>query len=195
MSKNFLNMFGAAFHAERVSEPGCSEKKICYPGAIIDALVEGIGIEFFPDNGESWFATFASGDMSPNAASFAGTHPNKSHAVIVSKGEGYVVNVSNPADWEELSIRPIMGVAVGKSAEVIVLWDFIRMLCLDETGVRWKTPSISWDGIKDVSVLDDCVQATIWDAPTSKNVIAKIAIADGSLLGGASSPELLGIET
>lgn len=193
MNKTFLNIFKASYHAECVSEPVCSEKIFCYPGAIPNAHTKGVGVEFFPDNAEPWFATFANGDISPNAITFAGTHPNKSHAVIISKGIGYIVDSSNPEDWEELTIQPIMGVAVDEQANILVLWDFIRMICLDEKGVRWKTPSISWDGIKDVTIIGDCIQATIWDAPASKNAITNIAIKDGKLLGGASSPELLGI--
>jgi hypothetical protein len=193
MIEGFHNVFNAGFHAERLPEPICSNITFCYPGAIPDARVDGVGIEFFPGNGDPWFATFARGNISPNSANFAGAHPNGTHAIVVSKGEGYIVNVSDPIDWKEIPILPIMGVLADELAGVVILWDFVRMICLDKTGIRWKTPRISWDGIKGVSLDEGRVQATIWDAPTSKYVTAYVAIANGELLGGASSPELMGL--
>ncbi len=193
MNSEFQNTFNALFRAWRASDPDCSKAIICYPGAIADARVEGVSVEFFPDSGDPWFGTFQNGDLSPNSVSYSGAHPNRTHAVVVSKGEGYIVNVFNPPEWEEIPIRPIMGVLVDELAGVMIAWDFVRMICLDRTGVRWKTPSISWDGIKDVSLAEGCVQATIWDAAASKEIVAKVAIADGKILGGAASPELIGI--
>jgi hypothetical protein len=85
-----------------------------------------------------------------------------------------------------------MGVLSLPHREVVIAWDFVRMVCLDDKGVRWRTPSISWDGIKDVAQDEDHVVAKIWDSPASKFKAVRIAIADGALNGG-SSPELYGV--
>ena len=192
MNIAFKDDFGANYRADVVSSPACPGLRFCYPGAIEGGRVDGIGIEFFPDEGEAWFASFSNGDISPNAISFAGSTPSRNKALVISKGEGYVVDATNPREWFELPVRPVMGVLCLPHHRVIIVWDFVRMVCVDTKGIRWRTPSVSWDGIKNVTQDGEHVVAKVWDAPTSSFTTARIAIADGALDGG-SSPELIGV--
>jgi hypothetical protein len=191
MSIAFKNDFGANYRAQVVSWPTRPSRCFSYPGAIEGGRVDGVGIEFTPDGGEVWFASFSSGDISPNAISFAGSTPSRTKALVISKGEGYVVDAINPQEWFELPLRPVMGVLCLPHDQVIVVWDFVRMVCVDN-GIRWRTPSVSWDGIKEVAHDGQQIVAKIWDAPTSSFGTVRIAIADGALNGG-SSPELIDI--
>lgn len=149
MSRNFEDNFGASYQANVVTEPDCARLGLSYPGAVKGGWVDGIGVEFFPKQGEPWFGTFASGNLSRNAVSFAGSCPDKDRAIVISKGEGYLVNAFHPNEWEEIPLRPLMGIESDSKQQVVVVWDFARVLCIDNDGIRWKTPSISWDGIKD----------------------------------------------
>ncbi|MPM97473.1 hypothetical protein SDC9_144646 [bioreactor metagenome] len=190
MSILFKNEFVANYHANVVGGLSSLEHRFCYPGATKGGRVNGIGIEFYSDGGEAWFGSFAEGDISPNAVSFAGTTPALSKALVIAKGEGYLVDVGNPEDWFELTVRPVMGVLCLPHFDSILAWDFVRMICVDSKGIRWRTPSISWDGIKDVVLDNNDIVAKVWDAPTSTFQTARIAIADGTVNGG-SSPELV----
>lgn len=71
---------------------------------------------------------------------------------------------------------------------VNVVWDFVRMVCIDCHGVRWKTHSISWDGIKDVFIRNGEVHANIWDAPNSCFNAARVNLDNGSVIGGSCPP-------
>lgn len=188
MNNLFKDNFGARFHADLVSAPESAKTQVCFPGAIQGGWVEGLGVEFFPEDGPPWYGSFARGDLSRNAVNFAGSCPDKTSALIVAKGEGYIVSSSDPKQWSELPLRPVMGVIADAGEELIVVWDFVRMVCIDCHGVRWKTHSISWDGIKDVFIRNGEVHANIWDAPNSCFNAARVNLDNGSVIGGSCPP-------
>ncbi len=102
-----------------------------------------------------------------------------------------MVNVENPTEWTELPLIPIVGVVSDTEQQVMIVWDFVRMLCIDQTGIRWKTPSISWDGISDVTINGSFVHATVWDSPGGQYSTAEVDIKTGCVTGGKSSPDQL----
>lgn len=110
--------------------------------------------------------------------------------MIVSLGDGYLVDPENPDLWQTLPLQPVKGVLVDVPLGVIVLWDFIRFVCIDREGVRWRTPSLSWDGFRDVEIVEGVVVASAWDASLNARRKLQIAIGDGTAIGGAS-PELV----
>jgi hypothetical protein len=188
MSKPFEDHFVASYHASVVTEPECAQMSLCYPGAVKGGWVDGLGVEFFPKEGEPWFGSFARGNLSKNAASFAGSCPDKTRAIVISKGEGYLVNVGQPSEWEAIPLRPLMGVKSDSERQIIIVWDFVHMLCIDQSGIRWKTGSISWDGIRDVTVHGDEIRASVWDAPNSCFSTATIHLVTGIVSGGKCPP-------
>lgn len=191
MSKLFEDTFGASYHASVVTEPDYALLILCYPGAV-EGLVEGLGVKFFPREGVPWYGTFASGSLSRNAVSFAGSCPDKVRAIVISKGEGYVVNVDQPDDWSSIPLLPVMGVVSDAEQQVIIAWDYIRMLCIDQNGIRWKTRRISWDGIKDVTVHSNEIRASVWDPPKGCFRAATIDLATGTVTSGLNPPPLDG---
>jgi hypothetical protein len=188
MNKQFEDSFGSTYHASVVSEPECAKLSLCYPGAVKGGWVEGVGVEFVPQEKEPWYGTFSRGQLSRNAINFAGSCPDRSRALVIARGEGYLVDVDQPDDWEEIPLRPLMGVEHSTEKGIIILWDFVRMMCIDRHGVRWKTLSISWDGIKDVVVCGKVVRASVWDAPNSCFCIATIELETGLVTGGKCPP-------
>ena len=152
-----------------------------------NAWVDGIGLEFFPEGGDPWYGTFASYKLSPNAVNGIWSLPHPDFALIISAGTGYVINVHHPAQCTEVSILPIMGVISSRESAVVLVWDYVRFICLDTDGLRWTSPRVSWDGIKEVSVRDGLVHALVWHAPENKHVQTRIDIQSGRVLEGAVS--------
>ncbi|MEX2112621.1 MAG: hypothetical protein WD845_05510 [Pirellulales bacterium] len=183
---HFSNRFAAAYHADVIAAPVRSTKRYCYPGAIENGEVHGIGVEFQPIGLEPWFATFAAGSISPNAVNVALYHPNPSEALVVSRGDGYVVDVSDPTRWSEVPRRPIMGLISIEEMGTIILWDFTKFVAIGADGIRWTTPHLSWDGIREVRREEDHLVGEVWDATKSSWARTSIAISDGSFEGGAS---------
>ena len=188
MIKQFEDQFGASYHAGVVTEPECAQLSLCYPGAMKGGWVDGLGVEFYPQEGGPWYGTFARGNLSKNAVSFAGSCPDRIRAMVISKGEGYLVNVGQPNECEEIPLRPVMVVKSDTDRQIIIVWDFCRMLCIDQNGIRWRTSSISWDGIKDVTVHGNEIRASVWDAPNSCFSTAFINLVTGIVNGGKCPP-------
>lgn len=184
---DFEYCFPAKYTARVVLAPRVAEWR-CYPGAVRGGRVAGIGVEFSLRNGNVWFASFAEGSISPTGLDFAGSAPGGG-ALVVSTGEGYLVDPENPEKWQAIPLQPIKGLLVEAQLGVVVLWDFTRFVCIDGEGIRWRSPSLSWDGFRDVAIVGEKVLASAWDAPTDTRIPVQIAVADGTADGG-SSPEL-----
>lgn len=164
----------------------------CFPGAIADGVVDGPIVQIVRghENEQPWVGTFADGDLSPNALTGIFTHPNPEWVCVVARGEAYIVNVSDPSQHESVNVVPVMGIVPVPSAGILVLYDFTRLVAFGAKGVKWRTPRLSWDGLRDVSFNGEKIVGTAWDSPGNRWVSFAIDPLNGSFVGGAS-PELL----
>jgi hypothetical protein len=158
----------------------------------LNCQVKGSIFEIAPysDGCDLWVGTFASGDLSPNALTGVYSHPSPKHLLVVAKGEAYIVNVDNPLEHDHLKLIPVMGVVQVPGEEVTVLYDFTRLEAYGVSGRRWQTPSLSWDGLRNVTNDGKFVVGEGWDSPNNLWVPFRVDARDGSFFGGAS-PELL----
>lgn len=185
----FQNLFEAeSFTARSFEDTDELLDCFAYPGALQDRWVDGLSLRICPRDGRPWVGHFLAGRESRNAASFCCDHPDGIHILVVSRGIGYVVSASNPQDWVELPLRPVMGVSVSVAARSVVLFDYTKMLVLMSDGEKWQTPSLSWDGLKDVEEKEGKILGKGWDAPTGKMVEFEVDIATRKCVGGAAPP-------
>lgn len=164
----------------------------CYPGGHANCQVDGPIFEIVPhkEGHEMWVGSFAWGDLSPNAASGVFSCPSPSELLVVARGEAYMVNVDNPSEHRHLKLIPVMGVIAVPDVSMIVLYDFTRLEGYGGSGRCWQTPSLSWDGLRNVKRAGHYIIGEGWDSPNDKWVSFRVNAADGSFTGGAS-PELL----
>lgn len=186
--------FSCAYDCTPLSEiPTSSARCIGFPDAIDGVCVNGpiLKIEPHNENCAKWIGTFAWGGLSPKAATGVFSHPSPTKLLVVAKGDAYIVDVENPTGQEPISVLPVMGVVAIKDAGIVVLYDYTRVDAYDENGRRWRTPSLSWDGIRDVAYDGEHVVGMGWDPAKDKWVPFAINPCDGSYTGGAS-PESRG---
>jgi hypothetical protein len=108
--------------------------------------------------------------------------------LVVAQGIAYVVSAQDPQDWGELPMRPVMGVCVSHKTRSVALFDYSKILVLTSDGNEWQTPSLSWDGLKDVNEIDGKIFGKGWDASTGKMVEFEVDIVARKCIGGASPP-------
>ncbi len=154
----------------------------CFPGCFQGGWVEGVVIEF-PEFG--WCGSFAFGDISPNAISGIYNYPDENKLLIVSNGQGFIVNVAHPDDTVELKEQPIMGVLFDEKRELVVIYDFVRFTAFNSAGRLWKTDALSYDGIKILEVLGNIIVSKSWSAPLNKWVEFRLDVLTGAYEGGA----------
>ncbi len=186
----FDRTFEPHFDVEFKDEPSDSVTEYCYPGAIEGGFVDGVSIEVIPGAGNPWFASFAQGDVSPSATSVVLAMRDGSGILVVSRGNAYLVATNNPHSWEQLKLLPVMGWCVSAGHRLVLLWDFSRVVAYGSSGLAWRTPSISWDGLSDHSIDENRVVFKVWNAPKESYEIASVDLATGTVECG-SSPELL----
>lgn len=125
---------------------------------------EKLILEILPDDGTNWYASFQSG-----CSEFSGVyqHPNRVDLIIISNGQGYIVNPENQ------QLLEIFGGEITEAIEfidsyAILFQDPSGFICYDETGFLWHNqefPSISIRQlyVKRILLMGECQRSTNTD--------------------------------
>ena len=178
--------FSPTWEVRLVKDPSPNLVEYCYPGAIKGGIVDGVFVEICPSTGDHWLASFSAGNKSPNAPSAVISMPNRDDIMVISCGEAYIVDAYEPRNWKHVKLMPVMGWGAIASRQMLLLWDFSRVIAFNGTGEIWKTPAISWDGITFVSADDDAATFDVWNAVTESHQEATVELKTGIVKGGAS---------
>ena len=161
-----------------------------YSGATKLGGKDGLLVKFANTLVGDWVGVFAFGYRSSTAISVVYSCPNRSRLCVVARGQGVIVCSDNPLSHEVIDLLPIMGVFPIPSPSLLVVHDFTRFVAYGTSGFLWETPSLSWDGIKSISVGNGVIRGMGWDVPTGKDIDFQISLRDGTFKGG-SSPDLI----
>ena len=187
LDTSFPHDYKAEFLAELPIVPA---RRWYYPGGTEAGGANGLIVRVSATDGEPWIGIFAFGRVSRSGVSGLYTSPRSGWMCVVSLGQGYLVNASDPRATETVHLTPVLGVLPAPSRNLLVFHDFTRLAAVGEAGVAWETPSLSWDGLSEVRVAGETVSGEGWDAPHDQWVSFEVALDSGRHRGG-SSPELL----
>lgn len=180
---NKSHTFKTAFEFKVIDSP--EETKLdfyCFPGALKGGWVVGAAVEFTQFG---WCGSFANGGISPKGITGVYSFPDENKLLIIAKGKGYLVNPSEPEATLELKELPIIGVFSSSKYSLIIIHDFVRFTAYGLNGVEWKTPPMSYDGIKIQTITDDVISGSAWSAPENKWLDFKLQMQTGAYEGGA----------
>ena len=181
--------FPHSYEVKVISErPGTSQGEHYFPS---EQEVGGdcTMIEVVPYGGPRWTGLFERGYKSPEALTGIFATPNEDELCVVASGEGYLVRASDPTNWEKVRSFPIRDVRLLNKEAIIVFADFTTLIAYNEKGVAWKTPEISWDGLKITEVTQGQIKGLAWDAPGAEEVRFYVDAKTGVCEGG-SSPQI-----
>ncbi|HKQ49964.1 MAG TPA: hypothetical protein VJZ71_17955 [Phycisphaerae bacterium] len=110
---------------------------------------EGFVVRFFPIEGDPWV-----GNFQPGLTSFrtAEAHPDGRRVIVISGGQGYVVDPNDRKAVDYLEAWYVYAVRVG---ELLILATPVDLEAIGPEGRRWKTPEISVDGLVELKVKAD----------------------------------------
>ena len=125
---------------------------------------EGYVIRFFKSDSSSWVANFQPGATDLNQYF---EYPTIRRVIVIAGGSGYIMSTE--------STEPI--ITFGDYInEILQLEDnsFIgcgncELIHFNETGIIWKSPRISWDDIKDLSIAGNIITGLSYD-PLDSNI-------------------------
>jgi hypothetical protein len=125
---------------------------------------EGYIVKFKKSDGEEWVANFRQGWTNYNNIFDL---PELNLIVVFAGGQGYIMNPEEqkPKMTFGLTIKDV----IQKEDRGLICSDGIHILLLDnKTGEIWKSDRISWDGIKDLKLVDNKISGQTYD-PTNSN--------------------------
>jgi hypothetical protein len=107
---------------------------------------------------------------------------NRSEVCVIASGAGYIVRADDPRQWQPVRCIPIRNAIAIPEQDLIVFADFTRLVAYGPDGPKWESARLSSDGLEDISVHDDRLLLTGWDAATQRHKRIAVRIADGSVV-------------
>lgn len=178
--------FPHEYEAEQLSElpSQSSVPHYYYPGASLAGGRDGLGVEVHPSVGQPWQGTFAFGQITPRGISGIFTTPEAKRVCVVSRGEGYFIDVENPIAWEPVRATPIVDVRPIKAQGIIVFANFTELVAYGDVGIKWRTRRLGYDGLRIVEATDDVIRGEFWDLATEAPAEFVVDLATGEARGG-----------
>ena len=109
---------------------------------------ETLLLEVLPDTGNNWVGIFQ-----PGHYEFSGVyqHPNSIDLIIVSRGQGYIINPESRQLLETFN-GCIFSVIDLPETYYILFQDASSLLCYDCSGFLWENTEIAWDSVRGLKV-------------------------------------------
>lgn len=144
----------------------------------------GTIVEFACESGSTWRASLPSGLTSLVRVLVMPGAPTR--AVVLSSGTVCVVDTEARRIVEQFGCT-ICEAVVTPLEDAIIFADDLTVLRYDTPGeVRWQSPRISWDGIKDIRVNEMSVHGLAYDVLEDRWEPFELDLYDGRVLAGMS---------
>lgn len=158
-----------------------------FPGAYRESGKDGVVVEVFNAKGQKWVGVFAFGMVSPKGVTGIYQLPDDRRFCVVSKGAAYIVNASDPNDWEEVTMLPILDVRCSESHKLLILSNYTELCAYGCQGMQWTTKRLSWHDLRIKDVNESEVVAEYWDILDQTFREVRVDLRDGSSAGGAKT--------
>jgi hypothetical protein len=110
---------------------------------------EGFVVRFHTSSGKEWVGNFVGGS---EGCSTTLEHPNGKWIVVISRGQGYVIDPETEALVETLA-DTIQDVVPCREIGGVVFGNGLGFVAIGPEGVLWRTRRIAWgDGVQNVRI-------------------------------------------
>ena len=127
----------------------------------LESQEEELLVEIILDSGINWIASFQ-----PGISEFSGiySHPNKIDLIIISKGQGYIINPENQKLLETFGGKITSKIeGIDKytkqyfptkriESPLILFVNNSYLICYDQEGLIWENTDISWNNIRKIKI-------------------------------------------
>ena len=136
-----------------------------------------------PIVGDVWSGSFECG---PEGISGFYPTPSPDTVCCILKGQGYWVPVLTPGSYQLIPVIPIKEVISIVEMKLIIFVNYTSITAFDETGLKWSTERLSWDGLKIDRIVDERIEGRGWDSPKGEYVPFTVQLDSGTSSGGSS---------
>lgn len=148
---------------------------------------DGVIVRVGPEGREAWVGVFAFGNFGKLGISRVFSMPAADKVCVVARGAGYIVSASSPADWEEVGAVPVIDARSALSVGAIAFATHTDVLAYGESGVKWRTKRLAWDGLKIIAVGDRTLVGEYWDIREERMRTFEVDLMTGAARGGVES--------
>ncbi len=148
---------------------------------------DGLLVLVTPEDVEPWTGMFAFGKLKAPGISRVLSWPDAEKVCVISRGAGYIVNVSDPVSWEPVMAVPIIDARAVPSAGLVVFSNLTELVAYGAAGVRWRTKRLAWDGLKIVELTELSIIGEYLDIRTETLKRFEVDLADGRGSGGVET--------
>jgi hypothetical protein len=145
---------------------------------------DGLLVSIQPNEAQSWLGIFAFGGYGPVIA--LSSTPDPDILFVVSRGAGYYIRADDPKAWTEIEHTIPTDIRIIPDRELIVLVDFTSIAAYNTDGLIWRTPRISWDGIRVTSIGAGYIEGLAWDPTMKERPKFRVNLDTGEHEGGSS---------
>lgn len=121
---------------------------------------DGPSVRVVPDGADAWIGTFAFGGSGFTRVL---SMPNPTMLCVIARGAGYIVSARTPDIWEEVAAFPITDARAIPTAGIVVFADYTELVAYGESGMKWRTKRLAWDGLKVIAVGERTLVGEYWD--------------------------------
>jgi hypothetical protein len=182
LEETFFHKFDCKHLDELPSAPW---RHYYFPGGTAESGGDGHIVQVVPHSNESWIGTFAFGNLSPKGKSGLYTWPDPEILCVVSQGQGYLVHVDEPTNYEMIRVDPVLDLIPVAARKIVVFANYTELIAYGKSGPEWVTDRLSWEGIKLIRVTTDYIEGEVWDPRVEANVGFKVDLSNGRHEGGS----------
>jgi hypothetical protein len=161
--------------------PGTGPPPLPFSATGTGTHAEGFVVEFTLPTSETWVGNFQPG---AGGASLALATPDAAHALVVSAGQGYVVEPTERALLRCFGAS-ISDVLFLPEQGALILGNGLWFERVEKGALVWKSRRISWDGMMNVTVAGATLAGEAYDPMTDAWMPFEVDVETGQLRGGS----------
>jgi len=128
---------------------------------------------------DPFLATFALGFADLAAPSGLWSCPHPDWLCSVAGGYAYLVNTSDPRQFEQIEYRPVLKVLALPAQQFLLFAGHHSLIAWGAHGKAWETPRLSWEGVEITQVEGERLEGIGWDMLTDRDVPFVIDLRTG----------------
>lgn len=142
---------------------------------------EGFVVEFSPEGKSTWVGNFQPGMTGYRAVL---PHLDGVSLIVIAGGQAYVINP------EERRLVAVFGGTIDTVLAVppagpLVMGNGIWLEAWDNSGLRWRSRRISWDGMRHLCIENDKVKGEAWSPVDDREYPFAVDLTTGAVEGGS----------
>ena len=102
----------------------------------------------------------------------------------MAKGAGYLVSANSPTRWEPVNATPIIDVRPISAHGIIVFASFTDLVAYGQSGIKWKTRRLTWDGLRITDITAKSIKGEFWDSRSAAMATFVVDLTTGTDQGG-----------